>query len=184
MNWKDVVGYEGIYEVSDTGLVRTHKDKTTSNRRHGIRKWKQRTLKQKISKDNTCRVSLWKDGEEKTWLVHRLVGLAFIDQVPGKAYINHKDGSRLNNHVSNLEWCNHTENNNHALDTDLNKSPHKVVLFNLETRETHYFRSMTYASIHLGRNPGYISMKVSKGVFEVDGHLVFLHGEKATEVLV
>lgn len=115
--WKDIVGYEGIYEVSNTGKVRTHKDKTTLSDRHGIRKWKQRELKQKVSKDNSCRVSLWKNKKEQTWLVHRLVALSFIPKIPGKEYINHIDGSRLNNTVENLEWCNHKENNNHAFDT-------------------------------------------------------------------
>lgn len=65
MEWKDVVGYEGIYEVSDTGEVRTKEGKTTYTERHGVRRWKQRTLKQKVSKDNTCRVSLWKGGKEE-----------------------------------------------------------------------------------------------------------------------
>lgn len=180
--WKDVVGYEGIYEVSNTGLVRTHKNKTTFTERHGERKWKQRVLKQKISKDNTCRVSLWKDGKERTWLVHRIVALAFIPKVEGKEYINHIDGSRLNNLVHNLEWCNHSENNNHAFDTDLNQCAHKIVLVNIHTKETHYFRSMSKAGVFLGKDEKYISGQIARGNYAIEGYQIFLTGLKATEV--
>lgn len=181
--WKDVVGYEGIYEVSNTGDVRTHKNKTTFTEMHGERKWKQRILKQKVSKDNTCRVSLWKSGQEQTWLVHRLVAFAFIPEVPGKEFINHIDGSRLNNDVNNLEWCTYVENSNHAFDNDLMSSNNKVVLVNAATNEIHYFRSMSYASAFLDKNNGYISGQIAKGKYEVDGFLIFLTGEKALEIL-
>lgn len=182
--WKDVVGYEGIYEVSNTGLVRTHINKTTHSNLHGERKWQQRALKQKISKDNTCRVDLWKDKKPKTFLVHRLVALAFIPLVPGKDFINHIDGCRLNNVVHNLEWCTYKENTNHAFDNDLMPSNNKIVLLNIETKETHYFRSMAHASSFLNKNESYISNKVAKGNLVADGYLIFLTGDKATEVLV
>ena len=126
--WKDVVGYEGIYEVSNTGLVRTHENKITHSTLHGERKWKQRILKQKVSKDNNHRVELYKDKKGKTWLVHRVVAFAFIPLVEGKEYINHIDGNRHNNHRLNLEWCNHTENNNHAFDTGLKKCNKRIKL--------------------------------------------------------
>lgn len=167
--WKDVVGYEGIYEVSDGGNVRTHQNKTTYTERHGVRKWKQRTLKQKITKDNNHRVSLWKDGKEKTWLVHRLVAFAFLEQITGKDYVNHIDGSRLNNAVENLEWCNHKENNNHAFDTGLIRTGRKVTLVNKETNEKHHFRSMTKAGEFLNRSHGTISWNLQRGISEVDG---------------
>jgi hypothetical protein len=95
--WKDVVAYVGIYEVSNNGQVRTKEGKTTYTKRHGIRNWKQRVLKQRSGKDNSCRVNLWKDGTEKTFLVHRLVAKSFIPKVIDKDFINHKDGNRLNN---------------------------------------------------------------------------------------
>lgn len=174
MEWKDVVGYEGIYEVSDCGQVRTKKGKTTYTERHGVRTWKQRVLKQKVSKDGNHRVHLWKCGKEKTLLVHRLVASAFIPEVPGKEYVNHKDGSRYNNAVSNLEWCTHTENNNHAFDNDLILTSQKVVLVDLKTKEPHFFRSMAKASVFLGRNPGFISGVLKKGLNEIDGHLIFV----------
>ena len=173
MEWRDVVGYEGIYEVSDTGEVRTHKNKTTSNQKYKNRKWKQRILKQKVTKDNTCRVSLWKDGKEQTWLVHRLVAFAFIPTVLNKNSINHIDGSRLNNNVSNLEWCDHKENNNHAFDNDLMTSHIKVVLVNKETKEPHYFRSLSKASEFLGCSHGYISLRMKKGLVDMGDYDLF-----------
>lgn len=170
--WKDVVGYEGIYEVSNDGNVRTHQNKTTYTERHGVRKWKQRTLKQKVSKDGNHRVSLWNSGKEKTWLVHRLVAFAFIKKVDGKDYVNHIDGSRLNNAAENLEWCNHKENNNHAFDTGLIRTARKITLINKETNEIFHFRSMAKAGEFLNRNHGAISSKIKKGITEVDGYKI------------
>ena len=112
--WKDVKGYEGIYEVSTLGRVRTHKDKTTFTEKHGVRKWKQRILKAKKCKQNSHRVDLWKGGVNKTWLVHRLVALAFIPNTNNLETVNHIDGNRLNNCADNLEWLSHGDNIRHA----------------------------------------------------------------------
>lgn len=173
MIWKDVVGYEGIYEVSRCGSVRTKEGKVTYTKRHGKRTWKQRVLKQKVSKDNTCRVSLWKEGKEKTWLVHRLVAKAFIPMIEGKKYINHIDGSRLNNHVNNLEWCDHKENNNHAFDLGLMNSNHRVVLVDKKSNEAHYFRSYSKASEFLGYSPAYLSGIIAKGNHDLKDYYIF-----------
>lgn len=175
--WRDVPGYEGIYEVSNTGKVRTHKNKTTHSVKHGTRKWKQRELKQKVSKDNCRRVSLWKNKKEKTWLVHRLVAMAFLDKPEGKDYINHIDGNRANNCVENLEWCDHKENNNHAFDNRLIKTGREIVLMDSVTRELHYFRSLTKASEFLGQNQGYLSSALKRGVTEIEGFSIFVKGK-------
>lgn len=170
--WRDVVGYEGIYEVSNLGRVRTHENKTTNSIRHGIRKWKQRVLKQKISKDNNHRVSLWKEKAEKTWLVHRLVALAFIPLEEGRYSVNHIDGSRFNNTVENLEWCNHKENNNHAFDSGLMTSNHSVILYDTEAKQVHNFRSKAKASEFLGMNHGYISCLLKRGQSKSSKYLI------------
>lgn len=174
MIWRDVVGYEGIYEVSNTGEVRTKDGKTTYSVKHGKRSWKQRVLKQKVCKQNSCRVDLYKDKVGKTWLVHRLVAEAFIPKIKGKNYVNHIDGNRLNNHVSNLEWCDHHKNNNHAFDNDLINSKHKVVLVNKKSKETHYFRSLSRASEFLGFNSGYLSGRFNRGKYELQNYDVFV----------
>lgn len=170
--WLPVVGYEGIYEVSNDGQVRTCEGKTTYTENRGIRQWKQRVLKQKISKDNTCRVSLWKDGKEMTYLVHRLVANSFIEKKEDKNYINHIDGCRLNNHISNLEWCNHTENNNHAFDNELIKTAHKIKLCKIDSGEEFVFRSKSKAGQFLNKNKSYISSLLLRGITETDGYKI------------
>lgn len=178
MEWRDVVGYENIYEVSDTGKVRTKEGKVTYSTRYRCeRVWKQRTLRQKVSKDKCCRVNLWKGGKEKTFLVHRLVAFAFIPEVKGKEYINHIDGDRLNNNVSNLEWCTHVENNNHTFDTGLMTTNKRVILMEDETSKIHYFRSMAKASLFLGFNEGYLSGMIKKGNYEIKDYTIFLESK-------
>lgn len=178
VEWRDIPGYEGIYEASDTGQIRSKDGKVTHSVRHGKRIWKGRILKQKVSKDNTCRVALYKDKKEKTWLVHRLVAITFIPKLDGKDYINHIDGSRLNNAVNNLEWCNHFENNNHAFDTDLMKNKYKVVLVHRETKDMNYFRSLSKASLFLGKNVGYLSNKLHRNQLTNEEYEIFVEAEK------
>lgn len=172
--WKDVVGYEGIYEVSNDGQVRTHKDKVTYTKRHGERKWKQRILKEKNPKGRDVRVSLWKNGKEKTFLVHRLVAYAFIPEVEGKVSINHKDGNPRNNRVENLEWCNHLENNRHAFENGLMNTNKHIILVDKKTKEKHEFISMTRASAFLGRSHNYISSLLKRGISEIEDYYIEL----------
>lgn len=161
--WKDVVGYENIYEVSNFGRVRTHEDKVTYTERHGVRKWKQRYLKNKTPNGRDVRVTLWKSGKSKDFLVHRLVAFAFISQIEGKNCINHIDGNPKNNHVTNLEWCNYKENQNHAFENDLAHTNIYLTLIDVKTHKTHSFISMSRASQCLNRNHGYISNTLKKG---------------------
>jgi len=111
MKWKDIPEYEGIYQVSNTGLIK-------SLERYSIQG---KLIKEKIinggfDKDGYKHVLLCKDGIKKTAKVHRLVAQAFLLMNGNKPHINHKDGNRTNNNVSNLEWCNIQENNEHAFD--------------------------------------------------------------------
>lgn len=172
--WKDIVGYEGIYEVSNTGLVRTSASKTTHSKRHGIRRWKQRVLKEKNPNGRDVRVTLWKNGKPKDFLVHRLVAMAFIPSIEGKNFVNHLDGNPKNNHISNLEWCNSKENNNHAFDTGLIKTGKKVILVHKETYEPIYFRSLSKASKYLGYRDTYLANMLEKGASEIGDYEIFL----------
>lgn len=172
--WKDIPGYEGIYEASTTGQIRSKEGKVTYSERHGKRVWKSRVLKQKIGKDKCCRVTLYKNKKEKTLLVHRLVAATFLPKINGKEFVNHIDGNRLNNAVENLEWCNHKENNNHAFDNDLIKTGKKVILKNLKTGEIEHFRSLSKASEQLGKNVGYISNSIKRGSLNVEGYEVYI----------
>lgn len=170
--WKDVPGYEEIYEVSNLGRVRTKEGKVTYTERHGKRRWKQRVIKDKTPNGRDVRVSLWKDGKCKDWLVHRLVAFAFIPKENGRDSINHKDGNPKNNKVENLEWCNHKENNNHAFDNRLIPA-RNLVLVCKETYEPYYFRSLSKASEFLGKNQGYLSGALKKGKKELDDYYIY-----------
>ena len=170
--WKNIPSYEGVYQASSKGRIKGVEGRITHSVRCGERRWKERILKQKVTFDGNHRVSLWKEKKEATWLVHRLVALSFIPMIEGKGYINHKDGDRYNNSVKNLEWCNHLENNNHAFDNDLIKTGNKVILENLETGELLKFRSMTKASVFLGKNYNHIMNMIKRketieGKFEI-----------------
>jgi len=96
--WKDVVGWEGVYEVSDKGQVRKYK---------GI------IIGQWIS-DGYPQVRLSKPRMNMD--VHRIVALAFIPKIEGKNVVNHIDFITHNNNVENLEWCTQAENIKHSRD--------------------------------------------------------------------
>jgi len=115
MKWKDVPEYEGLYQVSDTGLIKTLERYTIQGKLI-----KERILIGGIDKDGYRLVLLCRDGHKKTAKVHRLVAQAFLLMNGNRPQINHKDGNRLNNNVSNIEWCNSKENNMHAFN-ELNR---------------------------------------------------------------
>ena len=96
--WKDIVGYEGLYQVSNEGNVRTTKRQGTKG---GL-------LKISVSDKYAakyCYVRLHKNCGEKSFWVHRLVAEAFIPNPDGLHQVNHKDQNPSNNMVDNLEWC-------------------------------------------------------------------------------
>ena len=167
--WKDIPDYEGLYQASNKGRIRTCEGKTTYTQRHGVRHWKQRILKQKYcSKGNDYRVSLWKNGKCKDWLVARLIAITFL----GKSNLtgNHKDGNRCNNNIDNLEWLSLVDNIRHAFDTGLVNYVKKIKIINKKTEEITICRSMQYASLSIGRNHGYIFNKIKKNIFENENY--------------
>lgn len=101
--WKDIDGYEGIYQVSSLGRIKSFS----------------MVNKGKIRKPNVDRygyvhVNLSKDGKVKNPTIHRLVAFAFLKEHAENKFINHKDGNKSNNSIENLEWCSHKENISHA----------------------------------------------------------------------
>lgn len=104
--WKDIEGYEGLYQVSNLGNV-----KSLGNNKSR----KEKLLKPGKNKKNYLTVILCKNGEHKTCKVHRLVANAFLPKIDGKTHVDHIDGNPSNNVYTNLRWCSQTENNNFDL---------------------------------------------------------------------
>lgn len=104
--WKPVVGYDGVYEVSNIGRVK---------RLVGYHCWKDRVLRQNLVRGNYCMVILSVNDDKKPSPVHRIVAKAFIPNPLNKPFINHKDANPKNNCVDNLEWCTQSENIKHAV---------------------------------------------------------------------
>lgn len=103
--WKEIHGYEGIYAVSTQGDI------------YSIKRRKLRKLRK--DKYGYMMVSLNKDGNIRTFFVHRLVAASFIDNPQNLTEVNHIDGNKENNCADNLEWCDHATNIRHAYATGL-----------------------------------------------------------------
>ena len=107
--WKDIKGYEGLYQVSNLGRVKSLNYNNTN--------------KEKILKSETLRgyirYHLFKKNKGKHYFLHRLVAEAFIPNPNNYPIINHIDGNPLNNNIDNLEWCTYKYNAEHALKTGL-----------------------------------------------------------------
>lgn len=102
--WKDIEGYEGIFEISSFGRI---KSKTRNGTVGGI-------LKGTYNHLGYHRYLLSKDGVKKSLFAHRIVASAFIPNPNKLPYINHKDENPSNNHVDNLEWCDPKYNTNYG----------------------------------------------------------------------
>jgi len=129
--WRDIEGYEGYYQVSCFGKIRSC-DREVNRLEYKTKKWGKRKVLsqnkelQQSKKLNYKIVSLYKNGVGKSLLVHRLVGKAFLSNSDNKPQINHKDGNKLNNHASNLEWVTMSENMLHACRVLKRKLPHSA----------------------------------------------------------
>lgn len=165
--WKDIKGYEG-YQVSNLGRVRTL-NKITYSKLHGERHWKNRILKEKRNKKSRMvQVTLYKNGIGTSYLVHRLVGEAFIPNPENKPQINHIDGNRHNNCVDNLEWCTSRENNLHAYRNNLIKTQIKVKITDKENGTIIYPSSLSEGSKLINKNIGYLSLQIKRNNYEND----------------
>ena len=114
--WKDIKGYEGLYQVSSLGNVRSLDTmincKGAKNIDKHLRKGK--VLKKYIGTSGYYTINLSKNSKIKVYRVHRLIANAFIPNINNLPLINHKDGNKLNNNINNLEWCTYAYNNKEA----------------------------------------------------------------------
>lgn len=123
--WKPVHGYEGMYEVSNLGNVRSVDRLVKTN--GGAYRLLRSKSKKKCTSNGYELVHLYKFNESELCYVHRLVATAFIPSVTDKPFINHIDGNGTNNCVENLEWCTQSENVYHAYRNNLTTRPRPIM---------------------------------------------------------
>lgn len=129
MEWKPVKGYEGLYEVSENGEIRSVDRYIKTNILHvKTRLIKGKMLVQNLKNSGYKTVDLCKSGKVRTTSVHRIVAEAFLPNPNGLRFVNHKDSNRANNAVYNLEWVTSSENRMHGIEYGNVTFPSKAVL--------------------------------------------------------
>lgn len=133
--WRDVVGYEGLYQVSNLGRVKSL-ERYVKNSKNGFSLKRERLLT--LTKDNKgyFRAKLSKDGTSKPYRVHRLVAVAFIPNKSNLLEVDHIDANRTNNSVSNLRWVNHRQNINNPNGCGFGERHYRArKIINLDTKQ-------------------------------------------------
>lgn len=111
--WRAIEGTNGMYEVSNTGKVRSN-----NYLGHGVTK----EIKPHVKKSGYVELRIYINGKRKSCRLHRLVADAFIPNLENKPQVNHKDGNKQNNYVDNLEWSTASENIRHAVQNGLREN--------------------------------------------------------------
>lgn len=133
--WKDIPEYEGLYQVSNFGRVKS------LSRIIIYKDGRKRTFPEKILKprkggnNDYLYVSLWRNSKEKNRFIHCLVAKCFLQPIEGKDIVNHKDENKQNNHAKNLEWCTQLYNVHYGNGIEKNRNKHKGKKATEETRK-------------------------------------------------
>jgi hypothetical protein len=149
--WKPVVGYEGLYEVSNIGKIKSLK-KTVNHKLYGTKNKNEFILNiNKTTNFGYYKCKLTKDGITRCYFVHRIVANAFIENKNNYPIINHIDGIKTNNSVDNLEWCTYRHNANHFNSNQKRSSKYAGVSYNKNSRKW-------IANIRIGKNQKYLGL--------------------------
>lgn len=137
--FKDIEGYEGLYQVSNKGRVRSldRLDVRSNGTNGSNRMLKGALMKVGVSKGGYGMVTLYKNRKKTTFIVHRLVAIAFIDNPDNKRTVNHINGIKTDNNSKNLEWATHKENSQHGWDTGLITPSHNNINGNAQGEKHH-----------------------------------------------
>lgn len=120
--WKPVVGYEGIYEVSSEGRVKSLSRKKYCGHPGAVQITKEKICGMSKDRLGYIKINLSKDNKRKKVSLHRIVALAFVENPKCKKEVNHIDGNKENNLPENLEWSTRSENMLHAFNENLKKA--------------------------------------------------------------
>ncbi|WP_426388214.1 NUMOD4 domain-containing protein [Lacticaseibacillus paracasei] len=132
--WKDIEGFEGLYQVSNMGRVRSlDREDAQGRRRKGM------VLADSSSGRGYRKIALWRDGDVKYKFTHRLVATAFLDNPDNFPQVNHKDENKKNNVVSNLEWCSVIYNNMYGTRTKRSAKAKERPIYVVSGSGHHYF---------------------------------------------
>lgn len=151
--WKDIPNFEGLYQISNLGNVKSLKRKVKN--KNGYRIIEETILKKQMNNKGYYIINLRKNSSHTFKLVHRLVGVVFLKNKNNYPIINHIDGNKLNNNVSNLEWCTYNHNIKEAYRLKLNKytnlinfknKPKKVLQYDKNNNFINEFNSIREAS--------------------------------------
>lgn len=126
--WKDIKGYEGLYQASNLGRIKSLQRKQWNGYNYIDKP--ELILKPRYNGKGYVCYALFKEGKRKNFKGHYLVLSTFIKNLENKSQINHKDGIKDNNNLNNLEWCTPKENVIHALETGLIKGKKKKYKYN------------------------------------------------------
>lgn len=174
--WRDIKGYEGHYQVSNLGKVKSL-DKYVAHSRNKNYRTSFRKGKIISCNDNGrgyLQVHLYKDGKKnrKVKYIHRVVAEAFLENPNAYRFVNHKDLDKSNNSVCNLEWCSHLQNVHHAIRngrTVLNKRRIAVDLYK-DGEFICWFNSVFAASMYVGRE---IKTRIPDTGKKVGGYILY-----------
>lgn len=178
--WKDIIGYEGAYQVSNFGRV-----KSLSRNTFDGRKVNGKIMTLCEDSDGYLLAHLRKENISFNAKVHRLVALAFINNKYGKPEVNHIDGDKRNNHIDNLEWVTCSENLKHSFRVlhrkhnrilkdktgDLHPTSKPVLQFDLNGNFIKRHGSARQASIYIGLYDTAIASAINKNRNIIYGYL-------------
>ena len=172
-DWKPVRGYEGLYEVSSHGTVKSCEQITADGKHLATKK-----LNGGCYPNGYEFVCLRKDGHNRNRMIHRMVAEAFIPNPDNLPVVNHRDGNKHNNDMTNLEWCTNSQNRKHAYDLGLSPQrglPRKVTV--KQGEHITLFDTMADCSVFFGFKKAWLNGQIRKHgcTFSYKGYEIQVH---------
>lgn len=167
--WKPIIGYENIYEISSRSRIRSVDRIIKHSKGPGCRFLKGKIIKPVVSVLGYSFVTLSKNGKTKTFRWHRIVALTFIPNPNNLPQVNHIDGIKTNNKISNLEWCSSKHNVHHAFETGLNGSDRMKKRKVMDCRGNKFNSILEAAEKYNIRSPSSIGMACKNKIYHSSG---------------